>query len=108
MMNARAQGSMLYKDKKYREALVTIQDGLRKIKNFYSEFGQDEVYSQSNEVKVLRKFAREIRRKLPQDPIQKLQSQLQRAVKSERYEQAARLRDEIDMLKQRVGRSEGA
>jgi protein-arginine kinase activator protein McsA len=46
-------------------------------------------------VRVLKRFARDIRRKLPVDPIQKLQSQLARAVKQERYEDAAKLRDEI-------------
>ena len=59
-------------------------------------FGQAEAYSDSNEVRVLKRFARDIRRKLPIDPMAKLQTQLQRAVKAERYEDAAKLRDEIN------------
>ena len=38
---------------------------------------------------------RDIRKQMPIDPIVKLQSQLDRAVKGERYEEAAKLRDEI-------------
>jgi len=44
---------------------------------------------------VLKRFAREIRRKLPTDPIDRLRRKLERAVKSEDYEEAARLRDKI-------------
>ena len=39
-----------------------------------------------------------IRRKLPVDPMQKLQRRLDRAVKAERYEEAAKLRDEIKLM----------
>jgi protein-arginine kinase activator protein McsA len=55
-------------------------------------------------VKVLKRFAREIRKKLPVDPMQRLQRKLDRAVKDERYEEAAVLRDKlIAMQKRREG-----
>jgi protein-arginine kinase activator protein McsA len=47
-------------------------------------------------VKVLRRLARELRAKLPVDPLEQLQTRLQKAIKAERYEEAARLRDEIN------------
>jgi protein-arginine kinase activator protein McsA len=46
-------------------------------------------------VRVLKQFARDIRKKMPIDPIAKLQAQLDKAVRTEHYEEAARLRDEI-------------
>ena len=46
-------------------------------------------------MKVLQKLAHDIRRKLPVDPMAKLHQQLEKAVQSERYEEAAKLRDEI-------------
>ena len=46
-------------------------------------------------MRVLKRFARDIRKKLPVDPIQKAPAQLEKAVKNEAYEEAARLRDEI-------------
>ena len=61
-----------------------------------------EAFAKSNEVKILKKFARDIRKKLPMDPIQKLKSQLDRALQREAYEEAARIRDEIKRKTQEV------
>jgi hypothetical protein len=95
MMNTRAAASILFKDEKYKEALEKITEGLETIKAFFERFGQPEAYPHANEVKVLKQFARDVRKKLPIDPLVKLQAQLDKAVRSERYEDAARLRDEI-------------
>lgn len=99
MMNARAQASLLFKAKKYRQALAAVEDGLERIREFFVRFGQEDAYNESNEVKVLKRFARDVRKKLPVDPIEKLQRELDRAVEEERYEEAARLRDEINAIK---------
>src|SRR5262245_19042951 len=95
MMKMRARASILYNEKKYTDALEIVKDGLESIKEFFSRFGQDEAFSRSNEVKILKKFARDIRKTLPIDPIEKLKSQLQKAVAREQYEDAAGIRDEI-------------
>ena len=95
MMNVRAAASLLVDKKQYNEALAAVDEGMTSIKEFFNRFGQEEGFTESNEVRVLKRFAREIRKKLPIDPLQKLQSQLDRAVKQERYEDAAKLRDEI-------------
>jgi hypothetical protein len=98
MMNARAAAFIQFKEKQYRNALVVINGGLKKIREFFARFGQEDAYANSSEVKVLRKFAKDIRRKLPVDPVRKLQHKLDRAVKAERYEQAAELRDRINEM----------
>lgn len=95
MMNARAKASLLFKDGDYRAALKIVEATLAEIKAFFVKFEQGDAYGFSSEVKVLKRFAREIRKKLPIDPLVKLQAQLDRAVKAEQYEEAARLRDEI-------------
>jgi hypothetical protein len=100
MMNARAQASIRFQEQKYPEALALVEGALEKIREFFDRFGQADAYAQSNEVKVLRKFAREIRRKLPLDPVVRLQAQLDKAVREERYEDAARLRDQILIRRQ--------
>ena len=99
MMNARALASIEYDANNFRRALSIVKRGLRDIREFFAKFGQEEAYGHSNEVKILRRFGREIRRKLPIDPMKQLQLQLNRAVKEERYEEAARLRDEIEKQK---------
>ncbi len=95
MMNTRASASLLFKDKMYVEALAIVEEALANIREFFTKFGQADAYGYSSEVKVLKRFAREIRKKMPIDPMVKLQGQLDRAVRAEHYEEAARLRDEI-------------
>jgi UvrB/uvrC motif len=95
MMHTRAKASILFKGKKWKDALEIVKDGLESIREFFAKFDQEEAFNRSNEVKILKKFARDIRKKLPIDPIEKLKSQLQKAVAREHYEDAARLRDEI-------------
>lgn len=85
----------------YRSALKIVRHGLRDLKAFFTRFGQPEAYRHSNEVRILKRFGREIRAKLPVDTRRELQKQLQKAIKSERYEDAARLRDELERLEQR-------
>ena len=84
-----------FKEKQYRNALVIVNGGLKRIRQFFARFGQEEAYGHSSEVKVLRKFAKDIRRKLPVDPVRKLQGKLDKAVREERYEDAAKLRDQL-------------
>jgi hypothetical protein len=95
MMNTRAQASIQFKDKKYPAAAQIVASGLQSLKDFFIRFGQEEAFGQSSEVRVLKRFAKEIRRKIPVDPMTKLQQQLDKAVKIEDYERAARLRDEM-------------
>ncbi|MCS7033839.1 MAG: UvrB/UvrC motif-containing protein [Phycisphaerae bacterium] len=95
MMNARASASIFYRENRFKEALALVEEALAQIRQFFSKYGQADAYSYSSEVKVLKRFARQIRKKLPVDPVVKLRSQLDRAVRAEQYEEAARLRDEI-------------
>jgi hypothetical protein len=102
MMNSRAEASIHYNNKDYRPALEVVEKGLDRIRDFFSLFGQDEAFTKSNEVRVLKKFAREIRRKIPMDPLTRLRQQLDKAIKTERYEEAAKLRDQIKRLQTSV------
>ena len=103
MMNARASAYLQLKSGRPAEALRTVESGLKSIKEFFERFGQGEAYGRSNEVRVLKRFAREIRRKLPVNPMDRLQRKLEKAVKKEEYEEAARLRDKIAALQHRRG-----
>jgi len=104
MMHARAQASIHFRDKRYRDALAEIDHGLSEIRDFFEQYGQPDAFDKANEAKVLKRFAREIRRHLPVDPIKQYQKRLDRAVKEERYEEAAKLRDRLAAMK---GQPEG-
>jgi hypothetical protein len=108
MMHTRATASLEFKDEQFQRALTTVTDGLDRIREFFVKFGQEESFDKSNEVKILKRFARDIRRKLPIDPVEKLENKLRKAVKREDYEEAARLRDEIEVHRHRQGAGGGA
>jgi hypothetical protein len=101
MMNTRAQASIESGEKRFADALRTIDAGLASIKEFFDRFAQDENYSEANEVRVLKRLAREIRKNLPVNPLERLERKLEKAVRDERYEEAARLRDRISEMKLR-------
>lgn len=98
MMRTRGSASLLFKDQKLHPAIDSIRQGLAEIKEFFEKFGQPEAYEQCEETRVLKRFAREIKRKLPIGPLERLQRKLKKAVAGEDYELAARLRDEINEL----------
>jgi hypothetical protein len=98
MMNARALASVEFDAGNYVQALAIIRKGLRDLKSFFRRFNQEEAYKHANEVRVLKRFGREISAKLPVDPVRKLKGELDKAVKEERYEDAARMRDELGRL----------
>lgn len=95
MMRTRASASILYKDQKLHQALDTVKEGLQQIRDFFENFGHPEAFDQCEEAKVLKRFAREIRKKLPVGTLERLQRRLKKAVATEQYELAARLRDQI-------------
>ncbi|HEX8912939.1 MAG TPA: UvrB/UvrC motif-containing protein, partial [Humisphaera sp.] len=104
MMHARAKASIHVKAKRYREALACIDAGIDRIREFFERFGRPEAYEHANEVKLLKRFARGVRKKLPVDPVKRLQKRLDKAIKEERYESAAKLRDKLAAMK---GQPEG-
>jgi hypothetical protein len=106
MMHTRASASLQFKAENYAKAYATVTDGLARIKEFFVRFGQREAFDKSNEVGILKRFAKDIKRKLPVDPLEKLQGKLERAIKREDYEQAAKLRDEINVKRARREGSE--
>lgn len=105
MMNSRSKALAAMEKNNYHNALVHAEHGLRTIKGFFRKYGMPKAFRLSGEVKVLKSLRKEIRQHLPLDPVKKLRKQLRRALDEERYEDAARLRDELsDILDGTPGR----
>lgn len=98
MMFARARGHLALRDNRPKAALAIVRKGIADIEAFYENFGGEQMLEHSGEVAVLRAMEKEIEAKVPVDPIQKLRAQLAQAVKDERYELAAHLRDQLRRL----------
>lgn len=101
MMCARARGRMSLRDKRPKAALAAVERGTESIKEFYRRMGQEDQISTSTELAILRAMAHEIQSRIPVDPLRRLQEQLDQAVRDERYEDAAKLRDRLDKMSQR-------
>ena len=104
MMNTRAKGFMSLARKDYEAALQHIQDGIRRIEQFFKEQGREDLLEESTELAILRDWVQEIQQDKPRGLKERLEEQLKKAVEKEEYEKAARLRDQIKRLDDRIMR----
>lgn len=102
MMYARAVATPLLKEGKYDQALQVIDAGIDAIRDFLDEYDQSEHAEQCVELLNLERWREEVVRErrraggsTPEELVEDLRQQLQEAVASENFEEAARLRDEI-------------
>ena len=95
LTNTRAEAHMALRDKRPRAARDTVLAALEKLREYFSRFGQEELYDDSSEVVALKALLKDVQAKIPEDPVHKLKRQLAKAIEEERYEDAARLRDAI-------------
>jgi hypothetical protein len=101
MMNRRAAALRLLQQGKRSKAIEAIDEGIRLIQQFFEEYKHAEAAEESREIGILRTLRHEIADKKPANRLESLQQQLHDAVQEERYEEAASLRDQINMLIER-------
>jgi len=106
MMNTRARAKICLADQRPKAALAAVNEGVEQIDDFLKRFGQEEMSENSSELAVLRVLAREIRAAIPKDPVDKLREALEQAVRDERYEEAAAIRDRINRAESGQNRQE--
>lgn len=98
MMHGRSLALLAIEQGAFRSAMAHVNHALKQIRDFFKKYGQPKAFRISGEVHVLKALRREIRRHLPIDPARRLKRKLDRAVAEERYEDAARLRDQLNDL----------
>jgi hypothetical protein len=98
MMSRRAAALRLLQQGKPGKAVEAIDEGIQQIQTFFEEMNHAEAAEESREIGILRTLRREIADKVPTRKLETLQQQLLEAVQSERYEDAAQLRDQINKL----------
>ena len=99
MMRTRAAALEALGDNRSKAALDAVRRGHAEIEAFYRRFApEEEDLDQSAELAVLRALARDIEARIPPDPVKKIKHRLERAVREERYEEAALLRDQLRHL----------
>lgn len=98
MMRARALASQALADNEPKAALHAIDEGLDALRRHFGDSGQDSAFEQSNEVQLLKGMRDALVPKLPVSPRAELKRRLAEALKSENYELAAILRDELKQM----------
>jgi hypothetical protein len=115
MMHARAVATPLVELEQWEAAVNVLDAGIRGIEKFLADYNQQEKASQVGELAFLQRWKREILERtapsaeqppgpaaestvLADDPLDRLRADLARAIAEERYEDAARLRDNLDRL----------
>jgi len=95
MMRIRARGAMALKANRYDQVIRLVEAGLEEIRQFYRDHGRQDLVEQSGEIQSLEIWLQEIQNKRPLTAREKLEFQLNEAVKNEDYEKAAQVRDEL-------------
>jgi hypothetical protein len=98
MMNARSKAHLALRRGALKTALIHVKGALRQIHDFMREIGQEQAFEESTEVAILQGLAREVSARLPSNPVERLERELQRAVEEERYEDAVVLRDQLTAM----------
>lgn len=98
MMNTRAEVHLLLREGRFKTALARVDAGLTGIREVVSD-GEDDEFEELTEVSILASLRHEIAARMPMDPIERLEAELEKAVEEERYEEASVLRTRIEAMR---------
>ncbi len=99
MMRVRAKGALALKANDYTKAIDLISHAIDEIRDFYTEHSRQDLADHSGEIQSLESWLQEVEAKRPLTEMEKLQNELDEAVRSENYEQAAKVRDAMKKIK---------
>ncbi|MEQ1859696.1 MAG: UvrB/UvrC motif-containing protein [Chthoniobacteraceae bacterium] len=99
MMNTRAKASMAIEREEFAEAVELIEKGIEKVREFYGTTGNPELEQQSPEIQFLTEWLDEVREKRPVTKLERMQREMDEAIRDEAYERAAELRDAITAMR---------
>lgn len=109
MMHARAVATPLLQQRLHEEGLRVIEAGIEGIREFLDEYNQGHRAEECVELVSLERWREEILSKekrataaRPKSGIEILRRQLEAAIASEEFEEAARLRDQIRKLSEKT------
>ncbi len=99
MMHTRAKASMALKEKEFDQAISLINQGINDIENCSIEDSERGPGGDvGSEVIFLQRWKDEVSKLKPEEPLEKLQREMDEAVHSENFELAAELRDKLRII----------
>lgn len=100
MMDARARAYQASEEGELASALAHVNRGIMHVKGHYECCEQPEAVEASEELRILRSLAAELADRAPKNSLIVTRKALRNAIEHERFEEAARLRDELENLYQ--------
>ena len=82
----------------FPSALKAIDEGIEGVRRFLRDYEETENALECMELAFLLRWRKEVESERPVGPLERLEKQLARAVTREEYEEAARIRDQIQRL----------
>jgi hypothetical protein len=104
MMNARALALQALRRGDTPTALKSLDQGIHAIRAFLREYAQEDEEA-CRELTFLRRFRRQVKKDIKAGPLERLEEQLGLAIAREDYEEAARIRDQMQRLRAGVAAS---
>jgi hypothetical protein len=98
MMQARAQGMLALEDDDYPAALKHVRAGIESIEEFLAGWEGEEEEEEFPELSFLQDWYEELEQERPLSRREELERALKTAVEAENFEEAARLRDKLSIL----------
>ncbi len=99
MLHIRAKATQDLQANQFVAAVEGIESGLERLREFYQQYGRQEMLDHSPEILSLQQWVDEINKKRPLSRREQLEHDLEDAVQREDYEKAARVRDALRKLK---------
>lgn len=103
MMDARARAYQAMQAGDPASALAHVNRGMTHIRSHFEVRGDGEAAAQSEEMRILLALGTELAGRVPEDSLVVTQRALRSAIRQERFEEAARLRDAIRNRYRRAG-----
>lgn len=100
MMRARASAYQALEENEPSSALAHVNRGILDIKAHFERNERPEIANTCEEIKMLRALAAELNGKVPKGSVLLTRKALRDAVEQERFEDAARLRDQLKNMRQ--------
>ncbi len=98
MMDARARGCQALINGEKASALAHINRGLMHIRALFQDYQSDSKYANLEEVRILEDFREQVSSQLDDDELTEVRRALQDAISQERFEDAAKLRDQLQQI----------
>lgn len=99
LIHTRASATQHLQAKNFGPAMKEIEAGLEKLRAFYQKYPRQDSPEHSGEIQSLQQWLEEINAKRPLTKREKLELDLDEAVKREDYEKAAQVRDALRNLR---------